>query len=282
MARSRNIKPSIMDNEELAELGALHRLLFIYLWMLADREGRLEDRPKRIAAQALPYDRAADVDAMLNELQASGFVSRYKADGVAVIQVLAFAKHQTPHVREAASSLPAEVQGTTQTPPRHDLGSAQASPRSPDSGFSDSLIPDSGFSDSTPAGAVEVVPTKKAKGEYPEDFEAAWTAYPSRPGASKADSFKAWKARLADGVNAVDLIDGVKRYAAYCAACQTEPGFVKQPSTFFGPGEHYAADWTPPVRAAPKGATAIPINRQEALEKRNSEVGDRWLQENFG
>ena len=50
MARSRNIKPSIMANEELAELEPLSRLLFIYLWMLADKAGRLEDRPKRIAA----------------------------------------------------------------------------------------------------------------------------------------------------------------------------------------------------------------------------------------
>lgn len=252
MARSRNIKPSIMDNEELAELGALHRLLFIYLWMLADREGRLEDRPKRIAAQALPYDRSADVDAMLNDLQASGFVSRYKVDGAGVIQVLAFAKHQTPHVREAASSLPAEEQGTTKEQPRQCQGSAEASPRSPDSGFSDSLIPDSGFSDSTPAAVVDVVPARKAKGDYPEDFETAWTAYPARPGASKADSFKAWKARLSDGVSAADLIDGARRYAAYCVACQTEPGYIKQPATFFGPGEHYAADWKPPARAAPR------------------------------
>ena len=51
-----------MENEELADLDPIARLLFIYLWMLADREGRLEDRPKRIAGRALPYDREADVD----------------------------------------------------------------------------------------------------------------------------------------------------------------------------------------------------------------------------
>ncbi|MBK7414652.1 MAG: hypothetical protein IPJ38_05595 [Dechloromonas sp.] len=72
MARSRNIKPSIMENEDLAELAPIVRLLFIYLWMLADREGRLEDRPKRIAGRALPYDRDADVDAMLDQLPLQG------------------------------------------------------------------------------------------------------------------------------------------------------------------------------------------------------------------
>ena len=153
MARARNIKPAIMGNEELAELEPITRLLFIYLWMLADREGRLEDRPKRIAAQALPYDRSADVGAMLDDLHKAGFIVRYEAQGIACIQILAFAKHQAPHVREADSTLPApnlsitkvvpsHNLGTTKAMPEHNLGSAEASPRSPDSGF---LIPDSGL-----------------------------------------------------------------------------------------------------------------------------------------
>ena len=106
MARARNIKPSIMDNEELAELGALHRLLFIYLWMLADREGRLEDRPKRIAAQALPYDRSADVDGMLEDLAASGFIQRYQVAGEKYIQITNFSKHQAPHGTERDGVIP--------------------------------------------------------------------------------------------------------------------------------------------------------------------------------
>ncbi len=90
MARSRNIKPAIMDNEQLSDLPPLTRLLFIYIWMLADRDGRLEDRPKRIGAQALPYDRDADINAMLEDLQKAGFIERYEADGVACIQIINF------------------------------------------------------------------------------------------------------------------------------------------------------------------------------------------------
>ena len=142
MARARNIKPSIMDNEDLADIEPLTRLLFIYLWMLADREGRLEDRPKRIAAQALAYDRNADVSKMLDKLQTSGFIERYEANGVACIQIKSFAKHQTPHIREAASTLPSIEQGTTKAVPKHNLGNAEASPRSPESGF---LIPDTPY-----------------------------------------------------------------------------------------------------------------------------------------
>jgi hypothetical protein len=165
MARSRNIKPSIMDNEELAELEPLTRLLFIYLWMLADREGRLEDRPTRIAKQALGYDRAADVGAMLDELQRAGFIARYTTGGKACIQILEFAKHQTPHVREAASELPA--QGTTKAVPEHNLGSVDTSPRSPDSGF---LIPDSLIEESPAAAAPARKKPKAHKTPIPDDF----------------------------------------------------------------------------------------------------------------
>ena len=47
MARSRNIKPSFFMNEDIIELPYEARLLFIGLWTLADREGRLENRPKK-------------------------------------------------------------------------------------------------------------------------------------------------------------------------------------------------------------------------------------------
>ena len=106
MARARNIKPKIMDNEELAELPFEARLLFIYLWMLADREGRLEDRPRRIAAQALPYDRDVDVINTLTLLQRSGFIARYEVEGSRYIQITGFTKHQVPHHKEVASEIP--------------------------------------------------------------------------------------------------------------------------------------------------------------------------------
>ena len=175
MARARNIKPAIMDNEELAELPPLTRLLFIYLWMLADREGRLEDRPKRIAAQALPYDRSADAEVMLSELEKAGFITRYEAAGARIIQVLNFAKHQAPHIREAASELPEQEQGTNKEVTKHNLGSAQASPRSPDSLIPDSLIPDSLIAeeDMAETGVADFVPPSA-----PADANGVQTSQP--------------------------------------------------------------------------------------------------------
>lgn len=93
---------------------------------------------------------------------------------------------------------------------------------------------------------------RQQKSSYTEDFESAWQAYPSRPGSSKADAFKAWSARLAEGAGPDFMIDAVKRYAAYCKAAGTDPQYIKQPSTFFGPGGHIHSDWTPP-RTQAKG-----------------------------
>lgn len=87
--------------------------------------------------------------------------------------------------------------------------------------------------------------SKRKKGEYSPEFEEAWKAYPSRPGDSKAAAFKAWNARLKAGATAEQMMTGVRSYAAHCAAEKKEPRYVKQAATFFGPGEHFLADWTP-------------------------------------
>lgn len=105
MARARNIKPGFFANENLAECEPLARLLFAGLWCLADREGRLEDRPKRIRAELLPYD-SCDADELLNQLSKQGFITRYEVDSQKLIQVNGFTKHQMPHHKEVASTFP--------------------------------------------------------------------------------------------------------------------------------------------------------------------------------
>lgn len=106
MARARNLKPSFFTNEVLAEIHPLGRLLFQGLWCVSDREGRLEDRPRKLKAELLPYDEC-DVDSLLNALQMHGFILRYEANNSRYIQVLNFKKHQNPHMKEAESSIPA-------------------------------------------------------------------------------------------------------------------------------------------------------------------------------
>lgn len=104
MARARNIKPGFYKNEDLAECSVWARLIFPGLWMLADREGRLEDRPKRIKGELLPYD-SQEIDPLLRELEARGFIVRYKNSDGSFIQITKFAEHQTPHYTEKPSAI---------------------------------------------------------------------------------------------------------------------------------------------------------------------------------
>lgn len=88
MARARNIKPGIFKNEILGVADPLCTLLFEGLWMLADREGRLEDRPIRIKGELFPYRDGVDVVALVTWLEQQGFVRRYQADGKSIIQII--------------------------------------------------------------------------------------------------------------------------------------------------------------------------------------------------
>lgn len=118
MARARNIKPSFFINEDLVELPFETRLLFIGLWTLADRQGYLEDKPKKIKMALFPAD-DVNVDWMLNSLQTEGFLVRYVANNRKCIFLPKFAKHQNPHHKESINDVP-------RYNPEQDLGKPKA------------------------------------------------------------------------------------------------------------------------------------------------------------
>ncbi|KJM56668.1 helix-turn-helix domain-containing protein, partial [Enterobacter hormaechei] len=82
---------------------------------------------------------------------------------------------------------------------------------------------------------------RSSKENYSNEFEQAWQAYPKRAGGnSKAAAWKAWKARIKDGVTTVAMLAGVNRYAAYVRATGSAgTQYVKQAATFFGPDKHF-------------------------------------------
>lgn len=105
--RERDIKPGFFTNPQIIKLTFAARLLFIGLWCLADREGRLEDNPGRIKLELFP-DQKMDVEGCLKQLETSDerFITRYEVDGKRYIQIEKFSKHQHPHPNEAASRIP--------------------------------------------------------------------------------------------------------------------------------------------------------------------------------
>jgi len=190
MARARNIKPGFFRNADLVELSYEARLMFIGLWTIADRAGRLEDRPKQIKMELFPADNV-DCDAILDQLQTIGMVDRYEFGGKSYLQVVNFCKHQNPHKDEKHSVIPdrngtlaaivkAEKKqcnkgansdlhraNTVQAPCEHDANTVAIG-----------LIPDSLIPESKPIA-------------QPDGFAEFWRAWPKRVG--KAKAMTAWK-----------------------------------------------------------------------------------------
>jgi hypothetical protein len=114
MARSRNIKPGFFTNDELAECSPYARLLFAGLWTIADKEGRLDDRPKKVKAMVLPFD-DVDCNDLLQQLHNHKFIDRYQVNNEQYIQINNWKKHQNPHCKEAASEIPKPVENNDST-----------------------------------------------------------------------------------------------------------------------------------------------------------------------
>lgn len=89
-------------------------------------------------------------------------------------------------------------------------------------------------------------PVKGGKPPPPDGFEIVWKAYPKRAGNNpKGAAERAYRARITAGIKPAEILDGVGRYARFCEAkgkIGTE--FVMRASTFLGPDEPFAQDWS--------------------------------------
>lgn len=190
MARARNIKPGFFTNDQLADLDPYARLLFIGLWTVADREGRLEDRPKKIKAEILPFD-DVDVDALLTALASHGFIVRYVADTLACIEVVNFVKHQNPHPKEKPSEIPESHVKTRKNVTSHgkQRTSRVMQQTSNASSLTSSLNPSSLNPESTPSASNDAIAMDE--GNYSVEFMEFWNAYPKKVG--KSVTFNRWK-----------------------------------------------------------------------------------------
>jgi hypothetical protein len=152
--------------------------------MLADRDGLLEDRPKRIKGELLPFD-AQEMEPLLVELEAHKLIVRYKTSEGSYIQIPKFKAHQTPHYSEKPSGIkPPGLQEITGSDTESKGDDSESTPGAlqensgikrgsqpseslllnPDTGI---LNPEPGILKATPIG-VGSPPKRKAR--LPDDF----------------------------------------------------------------------------------------------------------------
>src|SRR3990167_1425898 len=129
--RIRYMKPGFFKNEDLAALSAMHRLCFAGLWLMADKCGRLEDRPRRIKGELFAYENV-EVEPILSDLKQAGFICRYVVKEIPLIQIVNFEKHQRPHKAGPISTLP-ESPSSDVDSPSSDVDSPSSDVDSPSS-----------------------------------------------------------------------------------------------------------------------------------------------------
>lgn len=237
--RARSIKPGIFKNELLGTADPLFAQIFAGLWCLADREGRLEDRPLRIHVEINPYRPSASTVQALDWLVLHLFVIRYEAAGVKYLAIPNFRAHQQPHIKEPPSKIPAPSnQGDVAAPYKHSASTGVAA-LTPDSGL---LTPDSPFP------IPKVRRAAAAPLAEPVEFVELQSLYPRRAGSQRwPDALKAIHARLAEGSTWHEILNGARRYAEFIRAIGKErTEFVLQAATFCGKGREYQNLWEPP------------------------------------
>ena len=110
----------------------------------------------------------------------------------------------------------------------------------------------------------------------PPGFADAWAAYPARSGGNPRNrAVRAYRARLADGVDPAALLDGVRRYADWCDATgKAGTELVQQAATFFGPSKAWDEPWAVPPQTGPRivPQTSDPLS-PPALRARLVEFG---------
>lgn len=98
--RIRSIKPEWLEDEKLAAMDDVARLLSVSLLLLADDYGRGRAHPNYVAGQVWGYASETDGDAVrkaregLGKLAASGYVRLYEVGGQRYFEVRNWARHQ--------------------------------------------------------------------------------------------------------------------------------------------------------------------------------------------
>lgn len=96
---------------------------------------------------------------------------------------------------------------------------------------------------------------RSVKADYDADFERLWTHYPKRAGSNpKASAYRAFCARLKEGVALEDMHKGIMQYGAFCKATGIlGTGYVMQAVRFLGVNREFENGWeVPKVPAAPR------------------------------
>lgn len=238
MARIRTVKPDYWTDERVGECSVSARLLFIACWNFADDHGGLDRSAKQLKAQAFPYD-AIDCEPLVQELLDAGLLVEYAVDGKKYLHIKGFRKHQK--VEKPAKPRVPLYDDSLNTP------RILPEPSPTSSGSSLGREGNGREVLTHTARAREELPAKlqAAEAEHHVMFERVRKAYPPFAGRQDWTMTEHYcRLRIEEGSSWNDLLDAVKRYAAYVkAGGVSSTSYVLTPVKFFSAPDR---PWTQP------------------------------------
>lgn len=251
MPRIRYLHPDFFSDEDLGLLPYETRLTYAGLWCYADREGRLEDRPKFLKAMLFPYNDISieeQLDILANPKNSGKpFIQRYQADGKALIQIIEWDKYQHPHHTERESGIP------PYKPPLKNKDKIKIKIK----------IKEHEVNPRLNNGEVTVKERLSDK-----DFELLWKIYPQRHG--KKVGKKECLDYFLQAISREEfpsLMVAVENYAVSKDAIE---GYAKDPIRFLKKDRW--KDWIePPEKTLPKHHSGLKAWAQEIIEEENQD-----------
>jgi hypothetical protein len=231
VARIRTIKPEFWDSPSTAKATFRGRLFFIAMWNWADDYGVGTGNPKQLISFAFPNDddvSAKDFPTLRKEVADAFDVVWYEVDGRPYYFIPSWDEHQRTERKAKRSN------------PGPDM--AEAAGQSLVGGTSDDT---QGTSETTHGSSVvgtgeqgkgkKEEKTRSPRGgeQHPDGFDAFWSTYPRKIG--KKAAAKAF-AKAVRTVPPDRIVQGAKRYAAWCQETHREPEFIAHPTTWLNAG----------------------------------------------
>ena len=222
MPRIRAIKPEFFTHERLAELPALDRLFFIGLWTVADKAGRIENRPKRLKVQIMPYD-DYDVVTGIERLRHGEHIVCYRdTAGRELIAIPSWPKHQRPHHTEKDSELPSP-EGLTESPLDNRYETENLRP----------LTLGVGVGVGVQGRGRKSAAAKNAHADS-ASFDAFWQAYPKKK--AKDAARKAWGRRKPDAALQARILSAIAAQSRSEDWTKDGGKFIPFPATWLNQG----------------------------------------------
>jgi hypothetical protein len=169
------------------------------LWGIANYEGVLEDRPRRIKTQVLPYD-DCDIDRLLNQLIQHEFIVRRTIEAKSYIFLPTFHVHQNPHKKErdAKNSLPAA----------------------------------SRFEEDNPkdTGHIREFTVSNKQANCKEEFDVFWGEYPRKTGREEAE--RIWNELNPDCTQVEIIVSAVKDHSISEQWSQDNGRYIPNPANW--------------------------------------------------